>query len=252
MDNYMFDTYLNSIGFDPYNPYSTGHPTISQLNDAYANLDPSLDVTEFGLAEWKQYDPYNLDIRNPYVGGYPTLGGDWDPMLDYDPYAPYILENMKALCDDQESVNAAMNTFDDTLMTTNYMPMIDMNEDVISAGMFPNMPSPEMAHALGLISDKDYAFLEMIGPKHDTSTYSPTEPVDLYPVIGPSKAEWEEFHKHEAARAEAIEKYNDCIKNGNLDEASKWADKAVDEQYEKEIIYDVAYVPDINQRAGLY
>lgn len=131
-------------------------------------------------------------------------------------------------------------------------PMMDMNEDFISTGMFPNMPSPEMAHALGLISDKDYAFLEMIGPKHETPSYNPSKPVELYPAVGPSKTEWVEFDKHEAARAEAVEKYNDCIKNGNLEEASKWADKAVDEQYAKEVIYSVPYVSDINQRAGLY
>lgn len=66
-----------------------------------------------------------------------------------------------------------------TPMTTNHMPIIDMNADIMSAGMFPNIPSPEMAHALGLISDQDYAFLEMIGPKHHDSvdfTHVDSEP----------------------------------------------------------------------------
>lgn len=256
MDTFMFDISTIDCGlcFDSYNPFSTGLPTPAQMNDAFSNLDPNLDVSGFGLAEWKQYDPYNLDIRNPYVGGYPTLGGDWDPLLDYDPYAPHIYENMRVLSDASAMRMPEMNCMEMLPESNSALPtsMPGMNEDFISAGMFPNMPSPEMAHALGLISDNEYAFLDMIGPKHESSSYTPAESVDIYPIIGPSKAEWAEFDKHEAARAEAVEQYNDCLKNGNLDEASKWADKAIDEQYSKESIYDVHYVTDINQRAGLY
>lgn len=253
MDNFMYDTTTIDcgLGLNSFNPFSTGFPTPVQMNEALSNLDSNIDVSGFSLEEWKQYDPYNLDIRNPYVGGYPTLGGDWNPIFDYDPYAPHIIENMKVLS--ETNAMRTPETFGIETPTPNsVMSMMDMNEDFISAGMFPNMPSPEMAHALGLISDKDYAFLEMIGPKHDTPSYSHSEPVEQYPAVGPSKSEWEEFDKHEAARAEAVEKYNDCIKNGNLEEASKWADKAVDEQYAKEVIYSVSYVSDINQRAGLY
>lgn len=253
MDNFILDPSMNcGIGFDSYNPFSTGLPTAVQMSEAFSHLDPNMDVSGFGLAEWKAYDPLNLDIRNPYVGGYPTLGGDWDPMLDYDPYAPHILENMKVLCDSNNTLPTPQMPIANNFMPVNQMQMTDMNADVMSAGMFPNLPSPEMAHALGLISDQDYAFLEMIGPKHDVPTYTPSEPVEEYPIIGPSKAEWAEFDRHEAARAEAVDKYHDCIANGNLDEASKWADKAIDEQYAKETIYDVHYVTDINQRAGLY
>lgn len=253
MDDLMFDPSMNcGFGFDTFDPISTGLPTPAQMNEAFSHLDPNIDVSGFGLADWKAYDPLNLDIRNPYVGGYPTLGSDWDPMLDYDPYAPYIFDNLKMLCENQNMGEMVMLPNGGTPMTTNQMPIIDMNADIMSAGMFPNMPSPEMAHALGLISDQDYAFLEMIGPKQDAPIASPSDPIEPYPIIGPSKAEWAEFDKHEAARADAVEKYHDCIANGNLDEASKWADKAIDEQYAKESIYDVHYVTDINQRAGLY
>lgn len=243
------------LGLDAFNPFSTGLPTIAQMNEAFSKLDPTLDVSGFGLSEWKQYDPFNLDIRNPYVGGYPTLGGSWDPLLDYDPYAPHIYDYLKVLGEGNDTMEPQIADIEmPTYSPATPMQMMDMNEDFISAGMFPNMPSPEIAHVLGLISDKDYAFLEMIRPKHDTDTpsYTPHEPVEHYPVVGPSKAEWERFNRHEAARAEAVEKYNDCIKNGNLEEASKWAKKAVDEQYAKEVIYSVPYVSDINQRAGLY
>ena len=107
-------------------------------------------------------------------------------------------------------------------------------------------------HDFGLVSDQDYAFINSMVPKHETIDYSRSTSSHHENPIGPSKEEWARFDQHEAARAEAVDKYNECIKKGELDEADKWADKAVKEQYAKEAIYDVQYVTDVNKRAGLY
>ena len=235
MDDFMFDPSMNcGLGFDTYNPFSTGLPSPAQTNDAFSHLDPNMDVSSFGLAEWKAYDPLNLDIRNPYVGGYPTLGGDWDPMLDYDPYAPYIFENMKILCDSNNAMTAPQMADVTSFMPANQMPVIDMNADIISAGMFPNMPSPEMAHTLGLISDQDYAFLEMIGPKHhDTVDF---HHIDSEPSMTQQKLDKSDSIERE--RDTAVEKYNDAKRAGDYDEMLKWETIANDRQQDLYYLWD--------------
>ena len=235
MDDFMFDPSMNcGLGFDTYNPFSTGFPTPAQMNEAFSHLDPNMDVSGFGLAEWKAYDPLNLDIRNPYVGGYPTLGGDRDPMLDYDPYAPYIFENMKILCDSNNAMAAPQMPDVNSLTPANQMPMIDMNADIMSAGMFPNMPSPEMAHTLGLISDQDYAFLEMIGPRHhDTVDF---HHIDSEPSMTQQKLDKSDSIERE--RDTAVEKYNDAKRAGDYDEMLKWETIANDCQQDLYYLWD--------------
>lgn len=235
MNDFMFDPSMNcGLGFDTYNPFSTGLPTPAQMNDAFSHLDPNMDVSSFGLAEWKAYDPLNLDIRNPYVGGYPTLGGDWDPMLDYDPYAPYIFENMKILCDSNNAMAAPHMADVNSFTPANQMPVIDMNADIMSAGMFPNMPSPEMAHTLGLISDQDYAFLEMIGPKHhDTVDF---HNIDSEPSMTQQKLDKSDSIERE--RDTAVEKYNDAKRAGDYDEMLKWETIANDRQQDLYYLWD--------------
>lgn len=235
MDDFMFDPSMNcGFGFDSFDSISTGLPTPAQMNEAFSQLDPNIDVSGFGLAEWKAYDPLNLDIRNPYVGGYPTLGSDWDSMLDYDPYAPYVFDNLKMLCENQNIGDMAMLPDGRTQMTTNQMPIINMNADIMSAGMFPNMSSPEMAHALGLISDQDYAFLEMIGPKHHDS-------VDFYHVDSEPSMTQQKLDKSDSIERErdtAVEKYNDAKRAGDYDEMLKWETIANDRQQDIYYLWD--------------
>lgn len=228
MDYFMFDTTTLDcgLGFDSYNPYSTGFPTSAQMNEAFSNLDPNLDVSSFGLSEWKQYDPYNLDIRNPYVGGYPTLGGDWDPMLDYDPYAPHIYENLNSLMNAQQQY--------DELLSSAPMPTANPDADFMSAGMFPNMPSPEMANAMGLISDQDLAFLEMIGPKHHDSV--DFHHIDSEPSMTQQKLDKSDFIEKE--RDTAVEKYNDAKSAGDYEEMLKWETIANDKQQDLYYLWD--------------
>lgn len=228
MDDFIFDTSTIScgLGFDSYNPFSTGLPTPSQMNEAFSNLDPTLDVSGFGLAEWKQYDPYNLDIRNPYVGGYPTLGGDWDPMLDYDPYAPHIYENLNSIMNAQRQY--------DELLSMSPAPTANSDTDIMSVGMFPNMISPEMANAMGLISDQDLAFLDMIGPRHD-------ETLELQDVISEPSLEQQKLDKSdfiERERDTAVEKYNDAKSAGDYEEMLKWETIANDKQQDLYYLWD--------------
>lgn len=235
MDDFMFDPSINcGLGFDTYNPFSTGLPTPAQMNEAFSHLDPNVDVSGFGLAEWKAYDPLNLDIRNPYVGGYPTLGGDWDPMLDYDPYAPHIFENMKILCDSNNAMVAPQMPDVNNFTSANQMPMIDMNADFMSAGIFPNMPSPEMAHALGILSDQDYAFLEMIGPKHHDTMDS--HHINSEPSMTQQKLDKSDTIERE--RDTAVEKYNDAKRAGDFDEMLKWETIANDRQQDLYYLWD--------------
>lgn len=235
MDNFIFDPSMNcGLGFDTYNPFSTGLPIPAQMNETFSHLDPNLDVSGFGLAEWKAYDPLNLDIRNPYVGGYPTLGGDWDPMLDYDSYAPHILENMKILCDSNNAITMPQLPDVNSLTPTSQVPMTDMNADIMSAGMFPNLPSPEVAHALGLISDQDYAFLEMIGPKHHDT-------VDFHHIDSEPSMTQQKLDKSDAIERErdtAVEKYNDAKRAGDYDEMLKWETIANDRQQDLYYLWD--------------
>lgn len=228
MDYFMFDstTLDYGLGFDSYNLFSTGFPSSAQMNEAFSNLDPNLDVSGFSLAEWKQYDPYNLDIRNPYVGGYPTLGSDWDPMLDYNPYAPHIYENLNSIMNAQHQY--------DKLLSSAPMPMANPDADILSAGMFPNMPSPELANALGLISDSDLAFLEMIGPRHhDTFEF---HHVDSEPSITQQKLDKSDIIEKE--RDTAVEKYNDAKRAGDYDEMLKWETIANDKQQDLYYLWD--------------
>lgn len=235
MDDFMFDTSMNcGLGFDSFNPFAPAFPTATQMHEAYTQLDPSLDVSGFGLAEWKQYDPYNLDIRNPYVGGYPTLGGDWDPLLDYDPYAPHIFDNMKMPCENRNMAETTMFPSVCTPIPTSQMPIIDMSADIMSAGMFPNMPSPEMAHALGLISDQDYAFLEMIGPEE--SDMADFIHIDSEPSMTQQKLDKSDTIERE--RDNAVEKYNDAKRAGDYDEMLKWETIANDRQQDLYYLWD--------------
>lgn len=114
---------------------------------------------------------------------------------------------------------------------------------------YDNMMSPEMAHALGILSDQDMSFLESIGPKHHEPVKY--EKVEVRPVIGPSKEDWARYDSYERDRQDAVDHYNDCLSRGDMDGAERWADRARDAQYSKEVIYDVGYVTDVDVRAGL-
>lgn len=228
MDDFIFDTSTidNGLGFDSYNPLLTGLPSPTQMNEAFSNLDPTLDVSRFGLAEWKQYDPYNLDIRNPYVGGYPTLGGDWDPTLDYDPYAPHIYENLNSLMNAQRQYNE--------MLSSSPILMANPDADIMSACMFPNKLSPEMANAMGLISDQDLAFLDMIGPKHGET--SDLQHIESEPSMEQQKLDKSEFIERE--RDTAVEKYNDTKRAGDYEEMLKWETIANDKQQDLYYLWD--------------
>lgn len=228
MDDFIFDTSTidNGLGFDSYNPLLTGLPSPTQMNEAFSNLDPTLDVSRLGLAEWKQYDPYNLDIRNPYVGGYPTLGGDWDPMLDYDPYAPHIYENLNSLMNAQRQYNE--------MLSSSPLLMANPDADIMSADMFPNKLSPEMANAMGVISDQDLAFLDMIGPKHGET--SDLQHIESEPSMERQKLDKSEFIERE--RDTAVEKYNDAKRAGDYEEMLKWETIANDKQQDLYYLWD--------------
>lgn len=228
MDDFIFDTSTidNGLGFDSYNPLLTGLPSPTQMNEAFSNLDPTLDVSRFGLAEWKQYDPYNLDIRNPYVGGYPTLGGDWDPMQDYDPYAPHIYENLNSLMNAQRQYNE--------MLSSSPLLMTNPDADIMSADMFPNKLSPEMANAMGVISDQDLAFLDMIGPKHGET--SDLQHIESEPSMERQKLDKSEFIERE--RDTAVEKYNDAKRAGDYEEMLKWETIANDKQQDLYYLWD--------------
>lgn len=239
MDNFMFDTF--GMGFEDYNPFSTGFPTPAQMNEAFPNLNSNLDVSGFGLAEWKQYDPYNLDIRNPYVGGYPTLGGDWDPLLDYDPYAPHIFENMNSLMNAQSQFDEMISSLPsaETDITATALP-----SDLTGCNMFRNPYLPEgYANSdqflndmliQGKISQTDVDFLNMLFPKHhETVDFNH---IESEPSIAQQKLDKSDFIERE--RDTAVEKYNDAKSAGNYEEMLKWETIANDKQQDLYYLWD--------------
>jgi len=98
-------------------------------------------------------------------------------------------------------------------------------------------------------------FMDMMMPGLPSHSHSgsiiDSEPVEERPIIGPSKSDWERFDSYEAERAQAVENYKECLENGDLRGADRYAEEARKAQYGKEVIYDVGYVTDIDQRAGL-
>ncbi len=160
------------------------------------------------------------------------------------PATPYD-NDIFAGCLDAPSMNMFGNPFEQSLMDMPGFADCKLLSNPFDTGM-----SPEMAYSLGLIGDREMAFLDSIGPKpHETITFEKTS---IYPAVGPSKEDWAEFDRHEAERADAVERYNSCLDSGDLDGAARWADEARSAQYAKETIYSVNYVTDIDKRAGLY
>lgn len=231
---------LSDISFNRY-------PTAAEINAASANIDYNLDVSNFGYNEWRQYDPYNLDMRNPWINGY-EFYGDFDPMLDFDPTRVHILENMQTLS--QAPTFPSMPTGSEAsgyLFQNPYNMPIDMNQDFMSAGMFPNLPSPEMAHAMGLISDQDYNFLQMIGPQpHSDISIEPTHSswADAQHEMNVKKLN--ESEAIESARDLAVEHYHDAKRAGDIDEMLKWENEANKKQDELYTLWDTPrYTPNV-------
>lgn len=211
------------------------------MYDMITTPDMMTSVDSLAFSPMPFSNPYgDIDLMDIPAAHQPWLG---NPYIEYD-YMPLYPDTSAMLF---------ANPYEEGLMN-----QIDiMTQDVMAPGamMFGNpFGDPEMAHAMGLISDQDYAFLQMIGPKHHSDPISVcSDPVEVRPIIGPSKEEWAEYDDYESQRSAAVDNYHDCLDRGDLDEAAKWADKAVDCQYHKETLYDGAcYVPDVEQRAGLY
>lgn len=240
-------TPLDFTTFDPscfngmaVNPY----PTAAEMSAAGANIDYNLDVSNFGYNEWRQYDPYNLDMRNPWVNGYDL--SDFDPLLDFDPSRVHILDNMQAMT--QAPVFPSMPTGADSsacLFQNPYAMPMDMNQDFLTAGLFPNMPSPEMAHAMGLISDQDYDFLQMIGPQpHSDISVEPSHNswADAQHEMNVKKLN--ESDAIESARDLAVEHYQDAKRAGDVEEMLKWENEANKKQDELYTLWDTPrYTP---------
>lgn len=241
MDNFMFDPSMNcGLGFDSFNPFAPAFPTASQINEAYSQLDPTLNVSSFGLTEWKQYDPYNLDIRNPYVGGYPTLGGDWDPLLDYDPYASHIYENMQSITEMMSNQNSLISIPEassiDACMI--HVPVPNNSSCLLYGNPFSGGMSADehmdLMHDLGLIRDEDYNFLLTMFPRHShtsdisSATYEPS----------PTQAKLDESNSIERERDTAVENYNDAKRSGNYDEMLKWETIANERQQDLYYLWD--------------
>lgn len=186
-------------------------------------------------------------LRNPFLPeGYDSFGDFIDDMrfqgkmpdceIFRNPYLPEGYDSAKEFIDDMQFQGKIDNLY---FVRNPYLPEgYDFFEDYVDDQYFQ-----------GNISEETYQFLQEHMPK---SHPVPKRHEDLeHPIVGPSKSDWEEFDRHEAAREEAVDKYHECIEHGELEEAEKWADKAVDEQYAKEVIYSVPYVTDIRDRAGL-
>lgn len=243
MDDFMFDISMNcGLGFESFNPFAPAFPAASQMHEAYTQLDPSLDVSGFGLAEWKQYDPYNLDIRNPYVGGYPTLGGDWDPLLDYDPYAPHIYENMQAVTEMMSNQNTLSSLPSVNSIDASMMPIPNLTPNSGSCLMYGNPFSGGMSadehmdlmHDMGLIRDEDYNFLLTIFPRHSHASDMVTTTSE--PSL--TQLKLDESNSIERERDTAVENYNDAKRSGNYEEMLKWETIANDRQQDLYNLWD--------------
>lgn len=200
LDNLCFDSIM-----------AENIPVTCDLAMMGGNTDNCIDVSNFGYNEWRQYDPYCLDVYNPYIG-----------IDEYSDFSDFLIA---APCE-----------------------MFDvMNQDIMSAGMFPYMPSPEIAHSMGLISDQDYNFLQAMGLTSDQVNQSHSEI-----SCEPSHSSWadaqhemnvkklNESDELEAARDLAVKHYEDAKHAGDIDEMLKWENVANKKQEE---IYNLWNIP---------
>ena len=217
-------------------------PATCDLAMMGGNTDNCIDVSNFRYNEWRQYDPYCLDVYNPYIG-----------IDEYSDFSDVLIATPCEMFDvmNQDIMSAGMfrdmPSPEDVLVATPCEMFDVMNQDIMSAGMFPYMPSPEIAHSMGLISDQDYNFLQAMGLTSDQVNQSHSEI-----SCEPSHSSWadaqhemnvkklNESDELEAARDLAVKHYEDAKHAGDIDEMLKWENVANKKQEE---IYNLWNIP---------
>jgi len=123
-----------------------------------------------------------------------------------------------------------------------------------------NLPSIDEAWASGQITDEQYKFLESIYPSHGNNTSlglnTTTENITSDYAAEPfqnSKADQQKFDEYCSIQEDAVNKYNEAIKKGDLSEAAKWDKIAVDAEYGKQTTnkFYTTYGVDVRTAAGL-
>ena len=242
LDNFCFDSMMVE-----------NVPTTCDLAMIGYNTDNCIDVSNFGYNEWRQYDPYCLDVCNPYIG-----------IDEYSDFSDFLIAAPCEMFDamNQDIMSAGMfpdmlsdeySDFSDVLIATPCEMFDVMNQDIMSAGMFPDMLSPEMAHSMGLISDQNYNFLQAMGLTSDQVNQSHSEI-----SCEPSHSSWadaqhemnvKKLNESDALESErdlAVKHYQDAKQAGDIDEMLKWENVANKKQEEIYTLWDTPrYTPNV-------
>jgi hypothetical protein len=213
----MFET----CAFDPmdfdngYDSFMPSYPTATQIHESVSNLDYNMDVSGFTMEDWQRYDPYHMDMRNPYINGYIT-DGSFDPLVDYDPYASSIIDNMKYV--------------------QNNMAISPIHEN-----MFPNSVEDhtpvEVTDIFGRKQYCDPWQVDIMSGMNDLNINSAiTEHVHNLNVASDNLI---------SDRDNAVQNYHDAINRGDLDEALRWEDIANDKQKDLNSLLGVPSYPGV-------
>ena len=270
LDNLCFDSIM-----------AENIPVTCDLAMMGGNTDNCIDVSNFGYNEWRQYDPYCLDVRNPYFGI--DEYSDFSDVLIATPCEMFDVMNQDIMsagmfpdmpspedaliatpCEmfdvmNQDIMSAGMfpdeecSDFSDFLIAAPCEMFDVMNQDIMSAGMFPDMLSPEIAHSMGLISDQDYNFLQAMGLTSDQVNQSHSEI-----SCEPSHSSWadaqhemnvKKLNESDALESErdlAVKHYQDAKQAGDIDEMLKWENVANKKQEEIYTLWDTPrYTPNV-------
>ena len=122
-----------------------------------------------------------------------------------------------------------------------------------------NLPPIDVAWASGQITDEQYKFLESIYPSGNSSGVGFNTTTDNFSSdyaaepFQNSKADQQKFDEYCSIQKDAVDKYNEAIKNGDLNEAAKWDKIAVDAEYGKQTTnkFYTSYGVDVRTAAGL-
>lgn len=192
MNSLILDTKDFDYGCDSCLPFM---PTIEQINEATINIPIDADVSGFTMADWQHYDPYCMDMRNPYIHGY-TIDGTFDPLLDYDPYAPLALN----INGNQGAPLWLHGDTTDNMITSRQDMPLEITD--IAELTYPNNP-----FTMPISESHTYtALTEYLHDKNSETDRIVTE------------------------RDEAVRNYHNAVDKGNLDEALEWESIANDRQ----------------------
>jgi hypothetical protein len=212
----MFDTfYLDPTDLDfGYDSFMPSYPTATQIHESVSSLDYNMDVSGFTMEDWQRYDPLHMDMRNPYINGYIT-DGSFDPLVDFDPYAPSALDNMK--------------------YTQN-----DMTVPSLTGNIFPNSDeyhTPiEVTDIFGVKQYCDPSQVDIMSGMNLNINSAITEHIHNQNIISDNLI---------SDRDNAVHSYHDAINRGDFDEALRWEKIANDKQVDINSVLGVPSYPGV-------